>query len=37
MARRDVIEARINKLGSRFGDYVQVYDDRVRCPCWPLA
>lgn len=29
MARRDVIEARVGKLASRFGDYVQVYDDRV--------
>lgn len=29
MARRDVIEARVARLVSRFGDYVQVYDDHV--------
>jgi hypothetical protein len=29
VARKDVIEARVSKLVSRFGDYVQVYDDRV--------
>jgi hypothetical protein len=29
MARRAVIEERIGKLVNRFGDYVQVYDDRV--------
>lgn len=29
MTRRDVIEARVGKLVSRFRDYVQVYDDRV--------
>ena len=29
MGRREVIEARVGKLVSRFGDYVQVYDDRV--------
>ena len=29
MTRKDVIEARVGKLVSRFGEYVQVYDDRV--------
>ena len=29
MARRDLIEARVGMLVSRFRDYVQVYDDRV--------